>query len=64
MRSLSLKKVMCLVYDNLMATEVYKVALLHQHGGGHSYRIELQSSTFHMKCFVTSVLTERDLYTQ
>ena len=39
-----------------------KVALLHQRGGGHSYRIELQSSTFHMKCFVTSLLAEIDLY--
>ena len=37
---------------------IYKVALLHQHGGGYLYRIELQSS---MKCFVTSVLTEIDL---
>ena len=39
-----------------------KVALLHQVGGGHSYEAELDSSTFHTRVFVTSVLQENNSY--
>ena len=33
-----------------------KVALLHQVGGGNSYKIELRSGVYHMRSFVKSVL--------
>ena len=38
-----------------------KVALLHQVGGGNSYKIELRSGVYHMKSFVKSVLEKSNV---
>ena len=44
-----------------MQTEVAKVALLYQVGGGNSYKIELRSGVFHMRSFVKSVLDKSNV---
>ena len=39
-----------------------KVAVLHQIGGGSSYQVELKSGNFHNSTFITSSLTETNIY--